>query len=158
NVTLIARAVEVAPPTVIAPIKPTTGLNVFASTEGNSFYDRQEVQSRHPTCLSWIGNATSGNPVSYSFTIKDYPKSPDCEAYMFLVPDPANNEEAPHWNRANCVVAYIQGNNNAATMRFRYKVNESGEQAMYSGGTEARGSYTNAPGSWDGVTANYLES
>jgi len=158
NVTLIARAVEVAPPTVIAPIKPTTGLNVFASTEGNSFYDRQEVQSRQPTGLSWIGNATSGNPVSYSFTIKDYPKSPDCEAYMFLVPDPANNEEAPDWNRANCVVAYIQGNNNAATMRFRYKVNESGEQAMYSGGTETRGSYTNAPGSWDGVTANYLES
>jgi len=158
NVKLIARAVEVAPPTVVAPIKSTTGLNVFASTEGNSFYDRQEVESRQTTGLTWIGHATTGNPVTYSFTIKDYPKSPDCQAQMFLVPDPANNEEAPDWNRPNCVVAYIQGNNNSAILRFRYKVNEDGQQAMYSGGTETRGSYTNAPGSWDGVTPNYLES
>jgi len=158
NVVLIARAVAVAPPTVSAPVKATQGLNVFASTEGNSFYDRQEVESRQTTGLSWIGNATIANPVTYSFTIAEYPKSVNCEAYLFLVPNPVNNEEAPDWNRPNCALAYIQGNNTAATMRFRYKVNESSEQAMYSGGTETRGSYTNAPGSWDGVTANYLES
>ncbi|MEY2430007.1 MAG: hypothetical protein QOJ40_2892 [Verrucomicrobiota bacterium] len=158
NVVLVARVVPVAPPTIGLPTKATPGLNVFASTEGNSFYDRQEALLRQDTGLSWVGQATAVNPVTYSFTIGGYPNSVNCEAYLFLVPNAAATEEAPDWNETNCALAYIQGNLNNATMRFRYKVNEDNQQAMYSGGSETRGSYTNAPGSWDGVTPNYLES
>jgi hypothetical protein len=158
NVVVVARVVPVAPPTLSTPVKTTPGLNVFASTEGNSFFDRQEVELRQTTGLSWVGQATTANPVTYSFTIKDYPKSVNCEAYLFLVPNPTANDEAPDWNQTNCAIAYVQGNSSSATMRFRYKVNEDHQQAMYSGGSETRGFYTNAPGSWDGVTPNYLES
>ena len=158
NVKLIAREVPIAPPALLAPVKAKPGLNVFASTLGNSFFDRQEVEMVQTTGLSWVGHATAGNPVTYSFTISDYPKSVNCEAFLFLVPNPTSNDEAPDWNQTNCVIAYVQGSPNQATLRFRYKVNEDHQQAMYSGGNEIRGYYTNAPGSWDGVTPNYLES
>jgi hypothetical protein len=61
---------------------------------------------------------------------------------------------APDWNETNCALVYLQGNSSSATAHFRYKVGEPGNQIMYGGGAP----YTNAPGSWDGVTANYLES
>jgi hypothetical protein len=61
---------------------------------------------------------------------------------------------APDWNETNCVKVYIQGNSSSATAHFQYKVGEPGNQIMYGGDAP----YTNAPGSWDGVTANYLES
>lgn len=158
NVVLIGTAGPPPPPTVSAPVKPTPGLNCFASTKGNSFYDRQDVVLRQSTGLSWVGQATPGNPVSYSFTISGYPNSVNCEAYMFLVPNPAFVENAPDWNETNCAVFFLQGNNSSAIGHFQYKVNENSQNAMYGGGTEARGSYTNAPGSWNGVTPNYLES
>lgn len=156
NVMLTGTAVPPPPPTVKIPTKATPGLNVFASTAG--LYDRQSAVLRQSTGLSWVGVATPANPVSYSFTIAGYPNSPDCEAYLFLIPNPAYLDGAPDWNETNCVVIYLQGNASSATMHFRYKVNEPNQQAMYSGGNETRGYYTNAPGSWDGVTTNYLES
>jgi hypothetical protein len=159
NVMFIGTAAPPPPPTVSVPTKATRGLNVFASTEGNGYWDRQSAVHEH-TGLSWVGHATESNPVEYSFTICGYPNSVNCEAYLFLVPNPnpAYVENAPDWNATNCAIAYLQGSSSSATMHFQYKVNESSQQAMYSGGTEARGSYTNAPGSWDGVTTPWLES
>ena len=89
NVVLVARVVPVPPPTLGVPLKATLGLNVFASTEGNSFYDRQEAMLRQNLGLSWVGQASAGNPVTYSFTIAGYPTSFNCEAYLFLVGCPA---------------------------------------------------------------------
>src|ERR1035437_2089700 len=152
NVILQGTAGPPPPPTVKVPTKATPGLNVFASTAG--LYDRQEAVLRQTSGLSWVGMATPANPVSYSFTIAGYPNSPDCEAYLFLVPNPNYLDGAPDWNETNCALAYLQGNASSATMHFRYKVNEPGNQIMYGGGAP----YTNAPGSWNGVTANYLES
>ena len=158
NVVLVARVVPTPPPTISLPVKATQGFNVFATTEGNSYFDRQEAVLQQTTGLGWVGHASAGNPVSYSFTIADYPKSVNCEAYLFLVPNPVGLDEAPDWNETNCAIAFIQGNANSALMRFQYKVNEDHQNQMYGGGTEGRGSYTNTPGSWDGVTTNYLES
>jgi hypothetical protein len=152
NVILQGTAGPPPPPTVKVPTKATLGLNVFASTAG--LYDRQEAVLRQTSGLSWVGMATPANPVTYSFTIAGYPNSPDCEAYLFLIPNPNYLDGAPDWNETNCALAYIQGNASSATMHFRYKVNEPGNQIMYGGGAP----WTNAPGSWDGVTANYLES
>ncbi len=161
NVILEGTAGPPPPPTIKPLVKAVQGLNVFASTKGNSFYDRQEVMSRQTSGLSWLGQATGGNPVSYSFTIASFPSDPasyGCEAYLFLSPNPGWNPSAPDWNDTNCTIAFVQMGAEGAIMRFQYKVNESDQNQMFGGGTEARGSYTNVPGSWDGVTPNYLES
>ncbi len=160
NVMLKGTSAPPPPPTVKPLVKATPGLNVFASTAG--VYDRQSAVLRQIAGLSWVGLATPANPVTYSFTIAGYPNSPDCEAYLFLAPNPISTymPGAPDWNETNCAIVYVQGTPNGATMRFRYKVNEANEQAMYSGGTDSHTSivYSNAPGSWDGVTPNYVES
>ncbi|HLP76544.1 MAG TPA: hypothetical protein VK327_06435 [Candidatus Paceibacterota bacterium] len=163
NVLLKGTSAPPPPPTVAKPLKAVPGLNVFASTEGNGFWDRQQIMSRQSTGLCWIGNASAGNPVSYSFTISSFPTDPatyGCEAYLFLSPNIGWNPSAPDWNDTNCTIVKITMNTNGAVMRFEYKVDEANEQAMYAGGTDnGRGiSYTNAPGSWDGVSANHYES
>src|ERR1035437_397110 len=152
NIVLKGTAGPPPPPKVSVPTKVTPGLNVFASTAG--LYDRQSAVLRQTSGLIWVGMATPANPVTYSFTIAGYPNSPDCEAYMFLIPNPNSLDGAPDWNETNCALVYLQGNSSSATAHFRYKVGEPGNQIMYGGGAP----YTNAPGSWDGVTANYLES
>jgi hypothetical protein len=158
NLVLTGTAAPPPPPKLSTPVKAVQGLNVFASSEGNSYYDRQEAELMQGSGLSWVGQATTANPVTYSFDIVGYPNSVNCEAYLFLVPNPDANDGAPDWNETNCAIFYLQGNTHTVTAHFQYKVNENDQQAMYSGGNEARGYYTNAPGSWDGVTTNYLES
>jgi len=154
NVILVGTAAPPPPPKLSPPVKAVQGLNVFSSTEGNSFYDRQEAELMQNTGLSWVGQATPANPVTYSFDIVGYPNSYNCEAYLFLSPNPAGNDGAPDWNETNCAVFYLQGNTSSAKAYFQYKVNEPGGNTMYGGGAP----YTNAPGSWDGVTTPWLES
>lgn len=158
NVTLQGTAGPPPPPTVKAPTKATQGLNVFASTAG--LYDRQSAVLRQSSGLTWVGQATPANPVTYSFTIAGYPNSVNCEAWMFLVPSPNASYlvGAPDWNETNVVKIRLQGSANNGTMQFQYKVNEPNQQAMYSGGNDGANYWTNAPGSWNGVTPNYLES
>ena len=156
NVTLEGTAGPPPPPTVKVPTKAVQGLNAFAN--GAGLYDRQGAVLRQDYGLSWVGMASEANPVTYSFTIAGYPNSENCEAWMFLVPNPNYLDTAPDWNETNCVIVYVQGDASSATMHFQYKVNEDYQQAMYSGGNDGANYYTNAPGSWDGVTANYLES
>jgi hypothetical protein len=156
NITLGGTAGPPPPPVVKAPTKATRGLNVFASTAG--LYDRQSAVLRQNYGLSWVGMATEANPVTYSFTIAGYPNSANCEAWLFLIPNPAALDGAPDWNETNAVKIRLQGSASSGTMQFQYKVNEPGQQAMYSGGNDGVNYWTNAPGSWDGVTPNYLES
>lgn len=156
NVILTGTEAEPPPPVVRLPAPATKGLNIFTSAGG--LYDRQSVVLRQDYGLSWVGQATAENPVTYAFTIAGYPNSVDCEAWLFLVPNPDYLHSAPDWNATNCVKIRLQGSATNGVMQFQYKVNEDHQQAMYYGGEEARGAYTNAPGSWDGVTPNYLES
>jgi hypothetical protein len=167
NVVIKARVVPVAPPTVKLPTKAISGLNVYASTEGNTFYDRQEAELKQPSGLSWVGQATPANPVSYSFTIVGYPNSVNCEAWLFLTPNPTANDNAPDWNETNCIIFYLQGSPTNALGHFEYKVNEDHQQAMYSGGSETRTSggntynyyYSAAPGSLpNGAITNLLSA
>jgi len=161
NIVLKGTAGPPPPPTVQPLAKTAKGLNVIYGSSGQ--YDRHEARLQADTGKMWVGNATPANPVTYSFTINSYPDTADantsgCESYLFIIPNPAAHDNAPDWNETNVVVCYIQQGLTNAIMRFQYKVNEDHQQAMYSGGNEARGYYTNAPGSWDGVTPNYLES
>lgn len=159
NVVLKGTTAPPPPPKLSVPTKASQGLAIFASSEGNSYYDRQEAELMQSSGLSWVGQATPANPVTYSFTITGYPNSVNCEAYLFMAPNPNANDNAPDWNETNCAIFYLQGNNASATAHFRYKINEDHQQAMYSGGNETRtpgGSITNnyyysaAPGSMPG--------
>ena len=138
DVTFEPSAVTVIPPpTLASPVKATPGLTVFASTSG-TLYDRQSAVLRQTAGLSWVGQATAGNPVTYSFTIAGYPNSVNCEAWMFLVPNPNALDNAPDWNETNCVKLRLQGSPTSGTMQFQYKLNEDHQQAMYGGDTETR--------------------
>jgi hypothetical protein len=109
------------------------------------------------TGKSWVSHATPSNPVTYTFTINSFPQAPatyGASAYLFLAPNPSGNEGAPDYNESNCVIAFVQQGSTNATLVFQYKVNEAYGNSMQYGNAP----YTNAPGSWDGVTPNYLES
>jgi hypothetical protein len=142
DVTFVPGTLDVVPPPIVSPlVKATQGLNVFASTSGNAGFDRQEGELMQTTGLGWIGHATTGNPVSYSFTIADFPTDPatyGCESYLFLSPNPVANDGAPDWNETNCVIAFIQLGADGAIMHLQYKVNEDHQQAMYTGVNETR--------------------
>ena len=155
NIVLKGNALPPPPPTVEPLGKTGKGLNVFASTAGQ--YDRQSAALVNNAGRTWVGSATAANPVTYSFTINSFPQNPatyGCEAWLFLIPNPNYLDIAPDWNETNAVIAFIQQGATNAILHFQYKVNEPAQQQMYSGA----GAYTNAPGSWDGVTPNYLES
>jgi hypothetical protein len=164
DVTFQPSALDIIPPPIVAPlVKATQGLNVFSSTGGSSYWDRQEAELMQTTGLGWIGHATTGNPVSYSFTITDFPNVVDgAEAYLFLSPNPVANDSAPDWNETNCINAFIQYDSTAggaAILHFQYKVNEDHNNMMYAmNNNPSANPYTNAPGSWNGVTSPWYET
>ena len=139
------------PPVIIQNnlVKATKGLNVLMSTAG--IYDREQVELVQSTNLSWVGHATGANPVTYSFTINGFPTAAAdnnaLAAYLYLVPNPAQDDAAPDWTEANCVIVAVQSNTNnppnSGYMTFRYKVNEPNGNGMANGAAP----YTNAPGS-----------
>ncbi len=138
--------------------RPVAGLNIFASTETSTYFDRQSAVLQTNHGLSWVGHATAANPVTYAFTINNFPQAPasyGCAAYLWLIPNPAGIENSPDYNETNAVIVSVtQKSATNAIMSLAYKVNEAGGNRMYYG----LGSYTNASDSWNGVAANYLES
>ncbi|MGO8929747.1 MAG: hypothetical protein ACLQU3_23010 [Limisphaerales bacterium] len=158
NVQLVGEGV-IPPPRMTPPVKAVQGLNAFATTDQNSVWDRQGVMLVASNGLSWVGRASAAKPVSYSYTIKGFPTGPNIayntDAYLFLAPNPSAEENAPDWVETNCAMVEVASTGNGGgQMEFLYKVNEPDANAMYWGNSP----YTNAPGSWDGVTPNYLES
>lgn len=157
NVVVVARVVPTPPPTVKPLAKAIKGFNVFNNSAG--LYDRQEAMLVQDTGLSWVGQATAANPVSYSFTIAGFPQAPSGspEAYLFLSPNPGGTPGAPDWNETNCVVVYVQSSGSGtATMYFQYKVGNENDNSMYNGGTKTLAVpgvstnnliFTNVPGS-----------
>jgi len=151
NVVLVGNVTVAAPPTLALPTKSVPGLNVFASTEGNSFYDRQGVLLVPNSGLSWAGSTSSTPtyPVKYSFTLNSFPGNSTYggEAYMFLVPNPVGQEGGPDYSEANCAIFEIQSTPNGGQGIFQIKVNEPGGNNMQYGNAP----YTNAPGTWPGA-------
>jgi hypothetical protein len=124
NVILLAPVVVAPPPTMTPPVTAIPGLNIFNATEGNSFYDRNEVVATTTSGLSWVGNPGA----TYSFTLTGFPKVPvgsySGEAYMFLVPNATAEDNAPDYNETNCLVLEIQTPDNVkGGASVSYKVN-----------------------------------
>ena len=145
------------PPPTLTISKPVKGLNVFYSSDSYLYY-RQDARLVQNTGKSWVGHATAGNPVSYSFTINSFPQATNtysCVAFLFLVPNPAAQEGDADYAEANCVLVNVaQYSATNGFMNIAYKINEPDGNAMIYGNTP----YTNAPGSWDGVTTPWYES
>jgi hypothetical protein len=155
NVVLKGTAGPPPPPTISPLSKTTKGLNVIFNSSGQ--YDRHSARLIGNTGKSWVGHATVANPVSYSFTMNGFPKdgvTAGSGAYLFLIPNPIAHDNAPDYNETNCVIASLQQGITNSTLTFQYKVNEAYGNNMQYG----QNGYTNIPGSWNGVTPNYLES
>jgi hypothetical protein len=70
------------------------------------------------------------------------------------VPNPTGNDGAPDYNESNCIIAEVQSAPGGSQLILQYKANEPNGNGMQYGTAP----YTNAPGSWDGVTAPWYET
>ncbi len=152
NVQLLGTAAPPPPPIVQTPVKPTPGLNIFSSTAGNTYYDRQEVALVASNGVSWVGRASSGNPVTYSFTVNGFPQNPAtqyaCEAYLMMAPNPAGYDNALDWNEPNCVNINFQQGNGSTVMNFTYKLNQPSAGNYTTVGTVTNTGNASALGTW----------
>jgi hypothetical protein len=124
NLVLIGNTHPIPNPTLGSPIKPIQGLNIFNATESNTFYDRNEVVATTTSGLSWVGHPGA----SYSFNMASFPTAGTNtlygpEAYMFLVPNSATEDNAPDQNEATCMIMCIQATTNGSQTFLSYKVN-----------------------------------
>ena len=115
-------------PTITSLTTPTPGLNLVFNTTG--IYDRHEVALVSSNGLSWVGVATAGNPVTYSFTISGFPNNPatpwSTAAYLMMSPNPAYLDGALDWNETNCIQLWLQQGPTTASMSCSYKTNLPG--------------------------------
>jgi hypothetical protein len=153
EVTMSGTAPPPPPVTIYPPVSVPPGLNLYAGSEVNLYYDREDVMSVQSSGLGWVGRATALNPVSYSFTVNSAPNSPQASFQMYLVPNLAANN-SPDWFASACVETFLTGNSSTAALQFGYKANEASGNSMLLGNAP----YTNAPGSWNGVASPYYES
>jgi hypothetical protein len=136
----------IPPPTVsLAPAH--AGLNLFAGTAGGG--DRENIRAvgaASGTNYAWVGRGST--PVSYSFTITNYPGS-DHPYFMIneiLVAAPCDPvtgiagtvglNSAPDWAETNCIFMDFETfPNNVADWKFRWKTNSipDGNGTYYSG-------------------------
>lgn len=164
NVQLLGTATPPPPPTLQFPVKTAPGLNVIATTEGNTFFDRQEVGLVASNGVSWVGNDLT-SPVTYSFTVSGFPQGAateggyssstvtntgGCEAYMMMAPNPAAYDNAIDWNEPDCVVVQLQQETNGQTlMEFQFKTNEPSGGSQYTPNTIGTLAYNgSALGKW----------
>ena len=140
NVKLIANTNTVTPPPQLSLERAVPGLQLTASAAGQQ-YQRQNIRTLatdadgNPLARSWVG---SSQPVTYSFTVQDFPDAAHngFQAHLFLVPE-ANmpygpNDNSIDWNASN--VIFVQLANNAdgsATAAFMYKTNLPGGNTMF---------------------------
>jgi hypothetical protein len=128
------------PPPTLSLEKPIAGLNVIDSSPGT--YDRESILSTNPG-YSWVGSA---NPVTYSFTITNFPVGSSIAAQMFLIggiTSVPSYETSPDYNESNVIIFAVEGSGTNSYGAIQYKVGEPNGNSMLYGAAP----YTNAPGS-----------
>jgi hypothetical protein len=138
NIALVSAALP--PPTLNVPqfAPKQHGLTLIPQT--TSQYQRVMV---YPNAASpqygWYGQASAGNPVSYSFTITNFPSYGDYTAQMFFIPIASmeynQNDTSVDWNCTNDVIFSIGAESNSIAggtqatnwdVRFATKTNSPG--------------------------------
>ncbi|PWU10118.1 MAG: hypothetical protein C5B50_26130 [Verrucomicrobia bacterium] len=131
NVVVKARLVQVPPPTLSNPYKPTPGLNLFSRTQNGGGNQRTDIGViNNPSGNTWLG---ASGPVTYSLTITNFPDPSvsyygNYQAQIFLTsgnfPLPAS-ESAPDYTEASVIFVEIDTTpTGGAYASFRYKINE----------------------------------
>jgi len=154
NVILLTSAAPPPPPpppvlSISPPLAP--GLNLFAGTS-TSLYQREDLETVNPD-YSWVN---AGKPVSFSFTISDYPigKNDNFQTQIFLVPNPGT-ETAPDYGEPNLVFFDLESTTNGTSWLFRYKTNEpNGNTMVYGSGTLATVNSSLAAGTYTATFNN----
>lgn len=135
-----SKSTEPPPRPSLAMLPATSGLRLAASSQGAQ-YQRQNVRTQaadsdgNPHAYGWVGQSS---PVTYSFTVKDYPAANHSgfQTHLFLVPEagmpygPGDN--SIDWNAPN--VVFVQLANQAdgsAGFRFMIKTNLPSGNAMF---------------------------
>jgi hypothetical protein len=139
------------PPPKMTISKAVQGLNLFAGSGANNYYSRENIETTAAD-YSW---AKAPGPVSYSFTITNYP-IPSGDAFqvqIFLCPNPGT-ESAVDWGETNIVFMELDSGTDWASWNFRYKTNNANNNTMLfgAGGLATIGTNT-AIGTWT-VTFN----
>ena len=137
NIRLVAdTSTQPLPPPTLSVRKPVPGLQIFASKPGSQ-YQRQNIRTTDPS-YSWVGSPA---PVTYSFTIADYPdgSGKGFQTQLFLVPGtgiPAF-ETSPDYNEPDVIFVDLQNNaDGSAYASFRHKIDQPNGNAMiYGDGT-----------------------
>jgi hypothetical protein len=145
SVTLATVAPPPPPPPTVSLSPAVAGLNLFAG-QGSSLYNRENIETVNNN-YSWVN---ASGPVSYSFTITNYPiKSGDAfQTQIFLVPNPGT-ESDPDWNEPNLIFLDMESTANGASATFRYKTNEpNGNTMVYGVGSLATVNSSNVQGTW----------
>jgi hypothetical protein len=138
NITL--NSVPLPAPTINTPIPAPKqhGLTLLPATTGQ--YQRVMVYPKTASPqYNWYGQASGGNPVSYSFTITNFPSYGNYNAQMFFIPIASmqynQSDTSVDWNCTNDVVFSIGAESNSIaggtqatnwTVRFATKTNSPG--------------------------------
>jgi hypothetical protein len=149
NIRLNARATNAPadPPPSMAIEKATPGLRLYASAPGAQ-YQRQGIRTVTPS-YSWVG---AGDPVTYSITITDHPKTSGFQTHIFLIPGNAiaTTDNSPDYGQPNAVFLDIGGNATSGWATFRYKTNEpNGNTFLYNTGSIASVGSSTVIGTWN---------
>ena len=114
---IIFTSPALPPPTLSSTLIPAPkqqGLTFFPAT--SSQYQRVMVYPNNASTYGWYGVATAGNPVSYSFTITNWPNNTHYTAQLFLIPNVdkvyGNADTSVDWNCTNDVIFSIAGGTN----------------------------------------------
>lgn len=133
------------PPPILTINKAVPGLNLFAG-DNSTLYNREDIESVGND-YSWVG---ASGPVTYSFTITNYPipAGDGFQTQIFLIPNPGT-ESAPDYNEANAIFLDMEANSTGASVTFRYKTNNPDSETMpYAAGALASISTSNGVGTW----------
>jgi len=125
NLAVHLGAVSNPPPTMsITTVQP--GLN-FVEGSISGQYDRQNIRTVNTGTLnySWVGAATGGNPVTYSFNISKW-MAPDLNYHIYFNSSAnADGASAPDYNATNAMIFQVSTlSNGQAVAQIQWKTNQ----------------------------------
>lgn len=151
NIVLKAPDVVVEDPPPVVRLEPATpGLHLVSS--GPGIYDRQALRTATPE-YSWVGR---NQPVTYSFTLKEFPPEAGYTAFLYLTPGTgfATGLNYVDYSADNCIVLFLNNNaDGSGGMRLAYK-----DSAPNSNGQAGHDYWTNDDGTGKGGSLAYVNS
>jgi hypothetical protein len=141
NVQLIARNVPIAPPTTAISEDVVPGLAMFADKLPSYLRGNVRTDTTGAAQVDWVGQASPANPVSYSWTISQFPGPghANFRSDIVLTPDPVASLQSadPDWSATDALWISIQSlADGSVAAGIAFKTNQpNGNSQMNPGGT-----------------------